>query len=203
MKTKQPVYDSIESIDDERILVSHIPVTMGEDVIGGICTLREVSRVIQAENSIRRMMHKGLVARYVIDDLIHKTRIMKDLVETTRLYAKTDSTVLVMGETGTGKEVLVQSLHNMSRRKAHRFMSVNCAALPEQLLESEPIRSTRKELLPDRKKAASPAVSSWPTTARCFWMKSTPHPPRFKSGCYALLQEREVMAYRPETGKFR
>ena len=192
MKTKQPVYDSIESIDDERILVSHIPVTMGEDVIGGICTLREVSRVIQAENSIRRMMHKGLVARYVIDDLIHKTRIMKDLVETTRLYAKTDSTVLVMGETGTGKEVLVQSLHNMSRRKAHRFMSVNCAALPEQLLESE-LFGYEEGAFTGSKKGGKPGRFELAHNGTLFLDEIDTTPAKVQIRLLRILQEREVM----------
>ena len=137
LETKNAVYDRIESIGGERFVVSHIPVTMEGDIIGGICTFREISKVIRTENAIRRVLHKGLVARYVIEDLIHESRIMKEVVESARQFAKTDSTILVMGETGTGKEVLAQSVHNMSGRKPHPFVSVNCAALPEHLLESE------------------------------------------------------------------
>jgi propionate catabolism operon transcriptional regulator len=192
MKTNRPVYDSIETIDRERFLVSHIPVTMGEDVIGGICTFREVSKVIRAESSIRRMLHKGLVARYVMDDLIHESRIMADLAETVRLFAQTDSTVLVMGETGTGKEVLVQSLHNLSRRKAHPFVSVNCAALPEHLLESE-LFGYEEGAFTGSKKGGKPGRFELAHNGTLFLDEIDTTPAKVQIRLLRILQEREVM----------
>jgi propionate catabolism operon transcriptional regulator len=59
------------------------------------------------------------------------------LLEQVRKYAPTDETILIQGETGTGKEILAQSIHNLSRRKGKPFVAVNCSALPESLLESE------------------------------------------------------------------
>ena len=52
-------------------------------------------------------------------------------------FSSTDSTLLVIGETGTGKELLAQSVHNLSNRSTHPFVSINCAALSEELLQSE------------------------------------------------------------------
>ena len=62
---------------------------------------------------------------------------MKETIETARRYAATDSNVIIVGETGTGKELFAQSIHNSSRRKNGPFVAINCAALPENLLESE------------------------------------------------------------------
>jgi propionate catabolism operon transcriptional regulator len=78
-----------------------------------------------------------LVAKYTIDDLIHESRAMRDVVTIVNQFAATDSTILIAGETGTGKEIVSQSIHNLSRRKIKPFVSLNCAALPDQLLESE------------------------------------------------------------------
>ena len=62
---------------------------------------------------------------------------MQKVLNRARAYAKSDSSVLIEGESGTGKELLAQSIHNASARKEGPFVAVNCAAIPENLLESE------------------------------------------------------------------
>ncbi|MBG0777937.1 MAG: sigma 54-interacting transcriptional regulator [Desulfovibrionaceae bacterium] len=80
---------------------------------------------------------KGLVAEYQFKDIVHDGPAMRDLISRAQRYASVDSTVLILGECGTGKELIAQSLHNASRRRHGPFVAVNCSALPEQLLESE------------------------------------------------------------------
>jgi transcriptional regulator, propionate catabolism operon regulatory protein len=188
----QAVYDNIESIGNERFLVNYIPVMMGEDNIGGICTFKEISRVLRAESSIRRSLHKGLVARYVMKDLIHECQVMKDLVDTTRRFAKTDSTILVMGETGTGKEVLSQSLHNLSHRQAHPFVSVNCSALPEQLLESE-LFGYEEGAFTGSKKGGKPGRFELAHNGTLFLDEIDTTPPKVQVKLLRVIQEREIM----------
>jgi DNA-binding NtrC family response regulator len=69
--------------------------------------------------------------------LIGRSAAMKMVFEAIRLVAPTDTTVLILGETGTGKELVARSVHQLSTRASGPFMAVNCAALPENLLESE------------------------------------------------------------------
>src|SRR2546425_849810 len=71
------------------------------------------------------------------EEIIGNSQPLKAVLESVRIVAPADSTVLIQGETGTGKEVIARSIHNLSSRKGHAFVKVNCAAIPLGLLESE------------------------------------------------------------------
>ncbi|MBU4010117.1 MAG: sigma 54-interacting transcriptional regulator, partial [Proteobacteria bacterium] len=85
---------------------------------------------------VRRL--KGLVGeRYEFKNIICKSRKMKDVLEQVAMAAETDSNVCIQGESGTGKELIAKALHLASLRKDNPFLAINCAAIPENLLESE------------------------------------------------------------------
>lgn len=134
---KKPIHDRLTRVGNDSYLFNYEPVALDGDVIGVVSSFRDIGKVMRAENVVRRSLSKGLVAKYEIDDLIHASPAMRDVVNIGKQYAGTDSTILIMGETGTGKEIFVHGIHNLSQRKQHPFVSINCAALPEQLLESE------------------------------------------------------------------
>jgi formate hydrogenlyase transcriptional activator len=73
----------------------------------------------------------------IFDGIIGQSPALRDVLDQIRLVAPTDSTVLVCGETGTGKELVARAVHRLSARRAHGFVTCNCAALPAGLLESE------------------------------------------------------------------
>jgi transcriptional regulator with PAS, ATPase and Fis domain len=77
------------------------------------------------------------VAQFSFADIVAESPSMSETVRRAREFAPTDGTVMITGETGTGKELLAQGLHNASARKAGPFVAVNCAAIPVSLLESE------------------------------------------------------------------
>ena len=105
---------------------------------GSIYTLQNVSEMQRVERNIRKKLStKGLVAKYYMDDIIGNSDACIKMKNKAKKYALTNSTILITGQSGTGKEMLVQSIHNMSQRAQGPFVAVNCAALPENLLESE------------------------------------------------------------------
>ena len=86
------------------------------------------------ENS---QLKQELSAQEETGGIIGKSAPLQDLLSLVRTIAPSDTTVLVTGETGTGKELVARLIHQLSRRKDRRFVAVNCGALPETLLESE------------------------------------------------------------------
>jgi len=98
-------------------------------VIGGVETFRDLSVVDQ--------LRKQLDARHTFNDILSKCAKMQHLFDMIPIISESDSTVLITGESGTGKNLVAQAIHNTSSRKEGAFITVNCAAMPETLLESE------------------------------------------------------------------
>jgi DNA-binding NtrC family response regulator len=91
-------------------------------------------RRLRSENAyLRAQLHD----RFRIDGIIGQTPAMVKLLELLRTVAATSSTVLVTGETGTGKELAARAIHDASARRSQRFVAINCSAIPETLLEAE------------------------------------------------------------------
>jgi DNA-binding NtrC family response regulator len=91
-------------------------------------------RRLKSENAYLRSQ---LEERYKFGGILGKSRPMLALFHTLEIVARTASTVLITGETGTGKEVVARAIHHNSARRAHRFVALNCSAIPETLLEAE------------------------------------------------------------------
>ncbi|HXT69120.1 MAG TPA: sigma-54 dependent transcriptional regulator [Vicinamibacterales bacterium] len=104
-----------------------------EELVHALNTAIEKRR-LKAENAYLRAQ---LQDRFKIDGIIGKTPVMMELFELLRTVAVTPSTVLVTGETGTGKELAARALHDASPRHNQKFVAINCSAIPETLLEAE------------------------------------------------------------------
>ena len=99
------------------------------DVIGGVETFRDHSLVEE--------LRKELNTRIEVEDIVSASDAMKSIFNILPQISESDSSVLIEGETGTGKELMARAIHNISHRKANPFIAINCGALPDTLLESE------------------------------------------------------------------
>lgn len=108
--------------------VSHLSDTSGKG-IGSVVTFRDLTTIIE--------LKKEIDEKYTCLDIISKNRKMREIFDILPAIAESDSTVLIEGRSGTGKELFSRAIHNLSPRKSGPFVAVNCAAIPETLIESE------------------------------------------------------------------
>jgi len=134
---------------DIALLVNRIPIKRGSETIGVILQTifkdyTEINELMARLNLLerevkfyKRGLDSMLSATFTLDSIVGKNRRLLEAKRMAEKYAKTDAAVLIVGATGTGKELFAQAVHKASGRKAGPFVCVNCAAIPKDLLESE------------------------------------------------------------------
>ncbi|GGE30063.1 sigma-54-dependent Fis family transcriptional regulator [Pullulanibacillus camelliae] len=128
----------IVRIRDFILSVSKRTITVNGDRNGSVITMQDITHIQNLEQSIRRKLnHTGFVTKHHLNDMVAHAPNMKNVIQKIKHFSDTDSTVLLIGETGTGKELVAQSIHNLSPRHNRPFVPINCGALPSHLLESE------------------------------------------------------------------
>jgi len=131
----RPVIDKsgyIIDADGRRIPISVSTAVLRDDrgeVIGAAETFRDLSEV--------EALRKELTGRFQIGDLVSRSAAMREISDVLPSIAASESTLLIQGETGTGKELLARAVHDLGPRRKKPFVAVNCGALPDTLLESE------------------------------------------------------------------
>lgn len=138
IRDKREESNKVLPLGEGKLLCNKAPILVNQDLSGVLVTFQEIARIQQAEANIRKAVYnRGHIAQNSFADIQGKSAAIRRVITLARKYAATRSNVLIMGETGTGKEIFAQSIHNCSSRKSGPFVAVNCAALPAQLLESE------------------------------------------------------------------
>lgn len=135
METGAPVIGRLVDVfarTGKRVPVSVSSAVLKDEkghAIGGAEIFRDLSQVEE--------LRKKLEGGYCCEDIVSRSRRMRDLFEVLPMIALSQSTVLIQGESGSGKELVARAIHNLSPRKSKPFVAVNCGALPDTLLESE------------------------------------------------------------------
>lgn len=155
LRSGQPIYNEFQSMRAVKTnqifkgLNTTIPIKHNNKIIGVAEITRWVEDPFQRKDiTVSSKQSQGSASGsnsgissddlrlYTIDDIITCSPQMEEIKERIRLISETDSTVLIYGQTGTGKELVAQSIHTSGRRRKNRFVSQNCAAIPDTLLES-------------------------------------------------------------------
>lgn len=141
LKTGVPLYDVSQRIVNSNGEVfdsdnSTFPIKDGDEIVGAVeiyyyDDYDEIQYEIDAD-----MLKGSLFNLYSAEDIISESKIMDDFKSKIGRISMTDSTVLIYGETGTGKELVAQAIHSSSARRDKNFIAQNCAAIPQNLLES-------------------------------------------------------------------
>lgn len=98
-------------------------------IIGGVETFRDITAI--------ETLRKEIESSYTFEDIVSKNKVMRELFGILPDIATSDSSVLIEGASGTGKELIARAIHSLSNRKSKSLVVINCAALPDNLLESE------------------------------------------------------------------
>ncbi|MBN2438339.1 MAG: sigma 54-interacting transcriptional regulator, partial [Deltaproteobacteria bacterium] len=122
----------------KQLLIDYIPIETRGERSGTLILGRSVDKLQQAERKVRHELHlKGHVARYTFSDIVTGDDHFRKVIQKAKRFSASASTILVQGETGTGKEMFTQSIHRENFGTERPFVAINCATLPEPLLESE------------------------------------------------------------------
>lgn len=194
LKTGKEELQEIAYIKDINILYDMIPLKLNsKEVIGAIATFKDINTITRGERKIRdKILNKGLYASYTFDNIKGKSKAIKDSIDIAKEFAATNSSVLIVGETGVGKELFAQSIHNMSSRKFGPFVAVNCASLPESILESE-LFGYEEGAFTGAKKCGKAGLFELAHNGTIFLDEISEMPLTLQARLLRVLQERKVM----------
>ena len=130
--------DMITTIGGERLLVNTFPVARHSGRSMAVALIHDVASLQKIHRKIGDKLYaQGFRTRFSCADMVGNSPPMRTFQKKLKLYAATDTTIFIQGETGTGKELAAHAVHHASSRRDQPFVAINCAALPETLLESE------------------------------------------------------------------
>ena len=138
LKTGKLIKNQLVKINGHDIVFTVVPI-MNAGILHGTATItNRFTDIERTQHRLRaQLIGKGHKAKYTFHHILGESAAVKNTIDIGKRMASSDSSILITGESGTGKELFAQAIHNESPRKAYQFVAVNCAALPENLLESE------------------------------------------------------------------
>lgn len=179
-------------LGDADYFSTRTPIVQQGQIIGSVGTLQEAEQIQAMEHKLRSLRARGLTAQYRFEDITYRSERMGRVLQQARVYAAADLTVLIEGETGTGKEMVAQSIHNESPRRGGPFVAINCAALAETLLESE-LMGYEEGAFTGAKKGGKPGLFELAHNGTLFLDEINQLSPALQSKLLRVVQERTVI----------
>lgn len=189
---KSEELEVIQTIGNETVLLTEHPVYIEGEKRSTYVLIRPLNDIIKAERKVNgKLQEKGLVAKYSFQDIVAHNISMRSLIAKALRYAEVEGNVLLTGETGTGKELFVQSMHNASPRRDKPFVAINCATLSEQLLESELFGYTEGAFT-GASKGGKTGLFELANGGTIFLDEIDEIPIRFQAKLLRVIQEKEI-----------
>lgn len=129
--------DCSYTINGANYLVDKYPLYMNNNYMGGMIRFTDHGEIERLEQKIREAHRQGHAAKYTVEHIVGISSLLRDTCTLAKKMARGDGAVLIEGESGVGKELFAQAIHNASSRRTGPFVAFNCAAVPDQLIESE------------------------------------------------------------------
>lgn len=185
--------DEIIEYHQTHLSFKKITIYLRDEVIGYVLTFLNANQIQEAEGKLRgKIYHKGHTAKYTFDTIIGESPAIRECVRRANAYAQTNSNIVIFGESGTGKELFSQSIHNASARREQPFVAVNCAAIPENLLESE-LFGYVGGAFTGASKEGKPGLFELAHNGTIFLDEISEMPLALQSRLLRVIQEREIM----------
>ncbi len=185
--------EQIVSVNGNSFLAHVIPLKVADQKQGEVITFQETRKIQASETKIRISAHqRGLYAKSTFGDIVGKSTALHELIDKAKAYSGYDSNLLIHGETGTGKEIFAQSIHNHGRRKNGPFVSVNTASIPPSLLESE-LFGYAEGAFTGARKGGKPGLFELAHGGTIFLDEIGELAPEIQSRLLRVLQEKEIM----------
>jgi propionate catabolism operon transcriptional regulator len=181
------------TIGRQRMIGNLIPLDEGGTRRGAVLTVQAATAVERAGRDLQRHARNNAPrARHTLHDLVGVSHVMQSLRALAARFAALDLTVLIHGESGTGKELIAQGIHNASPRAREAFVAINCAAMPETLLESE-LFGYEEGSFTGAARGGKPGLLETAHRGTVFLDEIGDMPPALQVKLLRVLQEREVL----------
>ena len=190
---RAPQPAQVVSANGVNMNVAVAPVLRGGACIGAFATVQRFSDAENRQNELRsQLLHKGYRAKYTFDDVVGQSPALRRCITILKKMSLTALPILLIGETGTGKELFAHAVHNASPRSGGPFVAINCAAMPENLLESE-LFGYEEGAFTGARKGGKPGLFEFAHKGTLFLDEVEGMSTALQCKLLRVLQEREIM----------
>jgi propionate catabolism operon transcriptional regulator len=193
LATGEAELEQIVRLGGRTVVANRIPLRAQGMPSGAVLTCTDAGAIERADRSLRSSHRpRRFVAAHALSDVVGDSPAIRRARELAARFARTDATVLVTGASGTGKELFAQGIHLASGRRERPFVAVNCAALPETLLESE-LFGYEEGAFTGSRRGGKPGLFEAAHTGTIFLDEVGDMPAPLQTRLLRVLQQREVL----------
>ncbi len=192
LRSSESYTNEVVRVNGNNFVLNSAPMNQDGQHLGTLVTFQAAHTITNAENRLRdRLRASGHLAKYHFDNILGTSPAIRLAIHQAQRFARVDSNILLQGETGTGKELFAQSIHNESERSSAPFVAVNCAAIPENLMESE-LFGYEPGAFTGASKTGKPGLFEMAHEGTIFLDEVSEIPLTLQSRLLRVIQEREV-----------